>query len=427
MSDVDVKDEESVELSLHFKLEKIYKKYGLRTRTDNLKMKFSDLFEQLSKKGKVAVLIDEYDKPILEHLDNPDKAEKIRDILRSFYSTLKDADPYLEFVLLTGITKFTKTGVFSTLNNLNDISAWDEFSQMMGYTQEELEKYFDVYIDIGMKKMNNKREALLEDIKNYYNGFSFDGKNFIYNPFSILNFFQKYEFDNYWVESGSPSFLVNYVKKHKIEIDKILGNYMQKDYLISYEIESAPPMSFLVQAGYLTFKDYDRELGYLIDYPNIEVGSSFSKLLMISGYGIDIDKNDGINRNIIMALRNKNFEILYEQMKIVFSSIPYNLYTNRESYYHSVILTMLFSTGTNVRAEELNNLGRSDIVLSYNDDVYIIELKKAPPETSIKQIKAKNYAGKYKNKTLHYVGIEIDEENHNLKGYKIESYKKSEI
>lgn len=282
---------------------------------------------------------------------------------------------------------------------------------------------------------NQTREIFMERIKEQYNGFSFDGRHFVYNPFSILNYFDSYEFDNYWVDSGSPSFIIKYAKRHAIKPDQILGKWIQKTMLSTYEIEEAPPVSFLLQAGYLTFKGYDPNKGYLIDYPNKEVRDTFSNQLMLSEYHKEMNETNDIREKVNQALESEDFELMYEQMRRTLSNIPYTIfeprkkdkfaesdraYTERlEGFYHAVILTMLWAAGVNVRAEELTALGRSDLILEYADTIYIIELKKQSPETSLKQIKEKNYAGKY-NGNLYFVGIEIDDERRNLSNYILE-------
>ena len=436
MSELDTRDDKSVEEGIKRKLKKIYRENNFRIRTDNMKYMFEDLLEELGQNKRVIVLIDEYDKPILDHLEDHEMAEKIRTVLRTFYSTLKSSDAYLDFVFITGITKFTKVGVFSTLNNLQDISTHERYSQMLGYTREEIERDFNEWIELGMKTAGTSRKDFLKMIKEQYNGFSFDGRHFVYNPFSILNYLDSFKFKNYWVESGSPSFIIKYAERHDLKPDQWLGKYVEEDILSTYEIEEAPPVSFLIQAGYLTFKDYQKDSGYLIDYPNKEVRDSFSKLLMVSEYNNNAQEANDIRQNIIKALDSRNFDLLYEQIRRTFSNIPYTIFEPRkkdeaketerayiermEGFYHSVILTMLWAAGINVRAEELTALGRSDLILEYEDDVYIIELKKQPPDVSLKQIKDKQYGMKYGNRKLYLVGIEIDDENRNVSDYKIE-------
>src|SRR6056297_1195297 len=438
MSELDTRDDKRVEENIIYLLDELYATHGIVKDTNMMKMAFATLIKRLYEKHnkRVIVLIDEYDKPILDHLDDHEMAEKIRTVLRTFYSTLKSSDAYLDFVFITGITKFTKVGVFSTLNNLDDISTWDEVSQMLGYTQEELERDFVPYLEKCESSLNIHQQELYDAIKQHYNGFSFDGKHFVYNPFSILNFLNKHEFDNYWVESGSPSFIVKYAKRHDIRPDKYLGKYVQKSILSTYEIEEAPPVSFLIQAGYLTFKDYKQHEGYLIDYPNKEVRDTFSELLMVSEFNNNAQEANDIRQNIIKALDARNFDLLYEQLRRTLSNIPYTIFEPRkkdeaketkrayiermEGFYHSVILTMLWAAGINVRAEELTAMGRADLILEYEDDVYIIELKKQAPEVSLKQIKDKKYGMKYGDRKLYLVGIEIDDESRNVSGYRIE-------
>lgn len=432
MSELDRTDDRTVKESLIYKMEEIYEENNIPVKTRNMKLMFFDLLKRISRNKRAIVLVDEYDKPILDHLHEPEMANKIRNILRLFYSTLKDADPYLDFVFITGITKFTKTGVFSTLNNLQDISIKLSCSQMMGYTKTELNHDFEEFVEKGLKVKGLTREAFFQEIKEYYNGFSFDGEHFVYNPFSILNYLDEYRLKNYWIESGSPSFIVEYAKTHYIKPNILLGNYIQESILTAYEIEAAPPVSFLIQAGYLTFKGYNEDYGYLIDYPNKEVRDSFSQLLMISEYHLEAEDANDIRKNIRLALNNDDFELLFNQMRRTLSNIPYTLFEprrkeekdadftlRREAFYHSVILTMLWAGGIRAKAEELTALGRADLILEYEDVVYIMELKKSPPEISLKQIRKKNYAGKYTGK-VYYVGIEIDDEKRNLTRFKIE-------
>ncbi|SHF35443.1 Predicted AAA-ATPase, partial [Marinitoga hydrogenitolerans DSM 16785] len=217
--------------SLNERIEELYREYDISPIKNNLPTKFGYLITELSKKykEKTVILIDEYESPILEHINNKEKAEEFRAFLREFYKKVKTKDAYIKFVFITGITKFTKTGVFSALNNLNDISLDTDYSQMLGYTQEELEYYFEDYIKETAKKFNITKEQLLKEMKKYYNGFSFDGEHYVYNPFSILKFFQKKKFQNYWFESGSPSFLSKYIEDKKITYEDLVKNTVSSD------------------------------------------------------------------------------------------------------------------------------------------------------------------------------------------------------
>jgi hypothetical protein len=419
MAQIDITNEETIKETLKYQILSIYEENNIEPDTDNLKMLFWTLIKKLSSTKEVVILIDEYDRPILNHI-NDGKAESIRNILKEFYVIIKEADQYIKFAFMTGITKLTKTGIFSTLNNLRDITTNKNYSQMMGVTQNELEYYFQDFISETSKELNIDNEKLLEKIKENYNGFSFDGKNFVYNPFSILHFFQDKEFKNYWIETGTPQYLSEYIKKHKIQLEDITNKYIDESKLTTYEIENAPPIIYLIQSGYLTFKDKKEYLGFLVDYPNREVKESMSELLLEETFNIS---EENLKQNIIISLQNKNIEKVIEEIKTIFNKIPYNLFQEKESWYHSIILTILWACGLKAKAEVPGNLGKSDIELEFENDIYIIELKKDKPEKSIQQIKQKEYSEKYK-KSITIIGIEIDTTKRNITNYIIEKLKK---
>ncbi|HPE70142.1 MAG TPA: AAA family ATPase [Thermotogota bacterium] len=430
LNEVDTRSPGSVEESLVFLLKKTYEEYGIQPRTENLKLMFSDLIQQLSREEKVVVLIDEYDKPMLDNLSHLTLADEIRQVLRLFYGTLKDADPYLRFLFLTGITKFTKTGVFSTLNNLNDISSDPRFAQMFGYTQQELERDFSEHIEQGVSRLQLPRKQLVDRIQQTYYGFSFDGEHFVYNPFSVLNFFDKYAFGNYWVQSGSPSFLVQYAKQHHLKPSDYLGTYVDENLLIAYEIEQAPPISFLLQSGYLTFKGKDERKGYLVDYPNTEVRDSFSKLLLLGSFNQSPQVEQQMRNRIIDAFAQRDFPTVFREMNRTLSLIPHVLFEKKsseelqhqwiarnENFYHSVILTLFWACGLDVRAEQMTSRGRSDLVLRFDNDVYVMELKIAPAQQALEQVKTKGYAEPFVGQNVFLVGIQIDQEKRCLSQY----------
>jgi hypothetical protein len=238
----------------------------------------TELLETLGRRGRVIVLVDEYDKPIIDSLDDPQKANAFRGVLRGFYTQIKAADRYTRFVFVTGITKFTKTGVFSAMNNLKDISGKDEYAAMLGYTEDELRRSFAPHIARAADKLGLSESELLAQVKAHYDGFSFDGKTSLYNPFSTLNFFDDATFENYWFDSGSPSFLVNYAKTRDLAMEDFRGLKEGKDFTSVTEIEMAKPSSVLFQSGYLTIRVKDGEL-LTLDYPNMEVLSSMALLL----------------------------------------------------------------------------------------------------------------------------------------------------
>ena len=219
--------------------------YDIELSSTRLGMMFTELLMKLNReRGQVVVLIDEYDKPILDNLSNDKKANEMREALRSFYTVLKSCDEYLRFVMLTGISKFSKMGVFSAMNNLLDISMMEKYGDIVGYTQRELESSFKEWIADSVLD----RRTLLESLRDYYDGFSFDGVTRIYNPFSILNYFFKGEFNNYWYESGSPSFIVEWMKEHQIQAPEEYRHIqVNSDFISAQEIECADAESFMYQ------------------------------------------------------------------------------------------------------------------------------------------------------------------------------------
>lgn len=213
------------------------------------------VIELYSRQGPAAVLIDEYDAPILSNISDNKQIEIIHKVMRGFYSTLKTLDDYISFVLITGISKFSKVGLFSSANNLNDISQDSYYASILGYTQQELERYFADRIDFASEKMNLKSDQILYLLKNYYGGFSFDGKTRVYNPFDILSFFEKFRFDNFWYETGSPSFLADWVKEHSLqEPERYRHIQVSDNFTNALKIERTDPISVLFQAGYLTIE-----------------------------------------------------------------------------------------------------------------------------------------------------------------------------
>ena len=261
----------------------IAKSYQIELIEENYKDAFKELLLKLSKmipKGspgeeKVVLLIDEYDKPITNFVDDLEIAKKNRDILKSFYETIKACDEYIKFAFLTGVSKFAKVSVFSGLNNLTDITLDEKFSTITGYTEEQLYFYFDNRIKLLSQKLKITPEEMKNEIKTWYNGYSWDGKDFVYNPYSILLLFSHLKMENYWFETATPTFLIKYIKEHNISIKDIAP--LVTDYTIfqSYEIDDFSFESFLFQTGYLTIKKIEEKNNffkeYTLDYPNLEV------------------------------------------------------------------------------------------------------------------------------------------------------------
>ena len=370
----------------------------------------------------VVVLIDEYDKGILDHIDKDDVGE-IREFFRNFYGILKASDPYLKFVFITGISKFTKTSIFSQLNNLDDLTLYDEYATICGFTFDEIKTYFDEYIKQLSNKYKISYNETLNRIKYWYNGYKFGEEcEKVINPFSLLNCFDELKFRNYWIESGTPMFIIKYLKTGKVyDIERFDGIKVSPNFLIPYEIEKAPPENFLFQAGYLTILDATEDY-YTLGFPNVEVKNALSELVLMIGYKIENEVTIYIKENVKNGLLENDPEKLKNGLNKLFANIPYNLFDSKEKYYHSLIFTSLLMCGLNAKNEEPNNLGKSDIVVEYFDNrIWIIEIKlDKSPDKAIDQIKEKQYHNKYVDKEIYLVGININSEKRCVEEIKFE-------
>jgi hypothetical protein len=380
----------------------------------------------------VVVLIDEYDKPILNNISNIDIATQMRDFLRGFYEQLKENDAYLRFAFLTGISKFSKANIFSGLNQIEDISLLKRFGDVCGYTQEELEYYFkDYLVDIDLQR-----------VKTWYNGYNFLDKN-VYNPFNILKFIKNdFIFNNYWWESGNPFSLIELLKTKSYFIPSLQHLRTDSSLLNSFDIEKLQLESLLFQAGYLTIdrvvEKRNGALEYYLKVPNLEVQISLNNLFVnYLSEKINFDIQDRVYDTLYEADINKFKDTLIS----LFASIPYNNYVNNkiafyEGYWASLIYCYLAGSGLKLIAEDVTNSGRIDLTIIVNDNIYVLEFKveklkaKSGELKAIEQIKQKNYHQKYLNPTnyslpatnysLYLIGIEFSESERNVVGFEWE-------
>ena len=332
----------------------------------------------------VVVLIDEYDKPILDNLTNLAKANEMREVLRSFYTTLKSCDKFLRFVLLTGISKFSKMGVFSAMNK--------RYGDIVGYTQQELEDCFGDMIREVSERLKLSREEILAHLKDYYDGFSFDGVTRLYNPFSILQCLKKASFSNYWYESGSPSFIVEWMKEHQIrDPEEYRHITVNSDFISAQEIEHADAPSFLYQSGYLTIERKEEQL-LTLDYPNKEVLNSLSSMYLKLVYRVN--NYAGLGNEIWKALKVADITRIVELYNTALAEIPYDDYAkNRNEYwYRSMFMMLLRGVGIITYAEIHTHKGRSDVLILCKDLVVVLEFKFAAKSSDVEKMKAEGAA-----------------------------------
>ena len=404
---------------IQFNLDSNAKQYDIQLSQSYLPNRFAELIHALHRKTSlsVVILIDEYDKPILDNLTKPEFAEKVRDELKNFYSVIKDNDAYIKFVLLTGVSKFSKISLFSGLNNLRDISLDTDYATLCGYTEQEIKQVFTDRIE-GVD---------FKELARWYNGYNFLGEK-VYNPFGILLYLDKHEFKNYWFETGSPSFLLKLVRERQYSIPDMENLTLTEADLGSFDINDISLETILFQTGYLTIDKVERfgdDTLFYLTYPNREVKASLNHYLL----GDLIHSNPStITSNRIMlynALKQADFDGLKHAISSLFAAIPHDWYrknqmANYEGYYASIVYSCFCALGLTVIAEDSTNQGRIDLTVMLDDKIFIIEFKAINEQTqqgtALAQIKAKNYQQKYVSaeKTVYLIGMEFEKQQRNL-------------
>ena len=427
-SKISYKTPELLEKSLGKKIKKIAQNYNLRLDSDsNYKEGFAELIEGLSVKNKVVILIDEYDKPIIDHIDDREIAIKNRGVLKEFYGVIKASDEFNRFAFITGVSKFSKVSIFSDLNNLDDITLDKKYATMLGYTHEELSYYFDNRLEKLAKEFKKEKEYILDSIKTWYNGYSWDGENFLYNPHSVLHLFNKERFDNYWFATATPTFLIKQIQTFRTPVEKLENYETDGNIFESYDIDRMNVISLLFQTGYLTIKKVD-EISlttrmYHFSYPNMEVKESFLKHLFSEFSRMATDQVGGLALRLGNKLNSGDLEEFFNTLESVFASIPYDIFVKeREGYYNTIIYLLLTLIGINIKSEVHTNRGRIDAVMETRDNIYIMEYKLGTAEQAIEQIKERKYYEKYliSSKPIKLVGVGFDVEKKNIRDYKIE-------
>ncbi len=397
------------------------REYGFSYSYDDLKNRFAELIAGLHEKTgrKVVVLVDEYDKPILDNIENKDMAVAIREELKNYYSVIKDADPYIKFVFITGVSKFSKVSLFSGLNNLKDITVDRRFSSLCGYTQKELESVFAGHLD-GVN---------LEEVKKWYNGYNWMGEE-VYNPFDILLFLSTREFSNYWFETGTPSFLIKMLYNGQYNISGIDNLKAGEEIVGSFDVENVTAETLLFQAGYLTIAGLE-QVGsfrrYTLTYPNMEVKASLNNSILSTLAKDSLAKTRN-QSNLIDALLANDLDSLKDIFHAFFASIPHDWYRKNqlsryEGYYASVVYCYFAALGLDVHPEEPTSKGRLDLVIRFQGRVYILEFKVvelAGEGRPIEQIKARGYADKYAGQEVYLVGVEFSSQERNVVGFEWE-------
>lgn len=374
-------------------------KYKVSLKNASAKAMFRELIQNLSEINPVVILIDEYDKPIIEHVNDLGKANKNKEFIASFYEMIKAKDEFLKFVLLTGVTKVSKTSVFSKLNNLTDITRNTKYATMLGITEEELYNNFKKHIEKASEELNLSIKELKMRLKKWYNGYSWDEINKVYNPYSILSFFNEYKFNNYWFKSGTPTFLVKTMKNNNYDLANLEDIEVDENTFEAFEIDQLNIHALLYQTGYLTITEsYEVIEGYKfykMKIPNFEVRKSLMNSFFVSF--IDSKKISSKPPYLMMikALLKEDIDSFVKYLRSSFAQIPYTIYPKKEDYYHSIFYLLMNLIGADIQVEVLTDKGRIDGVIELKDKIYIIEFKTGNPKEGIDQIRSRKYYEKY--------------------------------
>ena len=372
-----------LEQSIQRKLLSLARTHDVPITASSIEDIFSELVEGIyEKSGQMAILIDEYDKPILDNIGDPAKAETMREVLKSLYTILKSCDEYLRFLMLTGISKFSKLSIFSAMNNLRDISMNPQWGTLLGYTQEELESNFAGWIDQTALTLNRDRSQILAQMKDFYDGFSFDGVHRLYNPFSVMNCLADANFGEYWYGSGSPSFIVGYMRRHEILVPEEYRHLqVGVNFADAQEIEHARAESFLYQAGYLTIENRVEDT-LTLDYPNKEVLNAISKTYLSNIY--NVEGYTPLGAQLWKALHDGDISEVVRLFNLGLDSFPGLIYGKAkpsEALYNALFLMLLRGAGATCGGEMPKNQGRADAVALFPHRALIFEFKLARKES----------------------------------------------
>jgi len=426
-------DVQTLELALDEILIKYETEYNVQHIAKKASFRFDNLIAEMHEKTrqKVVVLIDEYDKSLVNTMDNLEENEKIRNILKGFYGVLKSADKHLRFVFLTGVTKFSKVSVFSDLNQLVDISLNEKYAEICGISEAELLQNFQPEIHALAERRKMTYDETVAKLKQLYDGYHFAEESAdIYNPFSILNTFENLNFAYYWFKTGTPTFLAKALKNQNFDIRKFDNDIdIPINSIMDYRIENQNFIPLLYQSGYLTIKAYNPILNtYTLGFPNEEVKYGFLNELLPAFVQTPITTGNFSITDFLKQLMSSDTEGFMTSLKAFFADIPYDAIEQKnrnEQYYQHVFYLLFTLMGQFVKTEVKNNKGRADAVVKTADSIYVFEFKmdnKATAEDALEQINSTDYAIPYTadHRKLVKIGVEFSQTEKGIKRWLIE-------
>ena len=401
--------------------------YGNSTTERTLGLRFQGIIKRVYKKTgmQVVILVDEYDKPLLQAIGNEPLQTEYRNTLKAFYGALKSCDRYIRFAMLTGVTKFGKISVFSDLNNLIDISMLPAYSHICGITEKELHHFFGDSVKELATANGMTEDECYERLRVDYDGYRFNEytNEGVYNPFSVLNTFGSGVFRDYWFETGTPSFLVYQLQKTGYRLDSMTEEELSADTLNSIDIMDDNPLPLLYQSGYLTLKSYDKEFSsYRLGFPNREVREGFIKYLLSFYMPKSHDKNTFAVSQFVRDVRSGNAEGFMQRLEDFFAQGDYQVMGDLEIYFQNTLYVFFTLMGFYVHVERHTTRGRMDAVIQTPDYIYILELKmNQSADAALRQIEEKGYARPFESdsRTLYKIGINFSTETKLIDDWKI--------
>lgn len=373
----------------------------------------------------MVILVDEYDKPMLQALGNEELQDEYRDTLKAFYSVMKTQDRYIRFGLLTGVTKFGKISVFSDLNNLKDISMDDRYQTICGITREEIHIHFEKPLQLLAAANQTTYENVCLRLKDSYDGYHFvENGTGIYNPFSLLCTFDSMKFKSYWFETGAPSYLVKLLKESNFCLPNLTDEGVTAKTLTDVESFKDNPIAVIYQSGYLTIKGYEEEFDiYRLGFPNKEVAEGFINYLI--PYYMPVKDNESVYfiSNFIADVRTGNPNQFMKRLATMFSDTDYKIVGNAELYFQNAFFIVMRMLGFYTKVERPTSESRMDMVIETKDYVYIVEFKlNAAPEEALKQIEEKGYAKPFAmdSRKLYRIGVNFSLEKRCIDGWIID-------
>lgn len=419
-----VKSEQALEALMHEQILAYEEEHELPAAFPDISSRFKRLIRNLHTKTgqRVVVLVDEYDKPILDNLQNPEMARLLRDMLRNLYAILKDSDADLKFVFLTGVSKFSKVSLFSGLNNLHDITVYPPYSAICGYTEHDLDTTFGPELP-GLDR---------EQLRHWYNGYNWRGEA-VYNPFDLLLLFREREFRSFWFETGTPGFLVDFLARQPWFTPQLTALHTSEALLSRFDVDQMAPEALLWQTGYLTFHKVEEvrpgRRQYTLGYPNLEVEAALNEALL-PAYGTEPQAATVARSQTELALLNHDLNALQASFQALFASIPADWYRKSplaqyEGYYASVFYSQLAALGLDVQGEDVTNKGRIDLSLRLKNHVYLFEFKvieQTPEGKALQQLIDKGYAEKYRQPgvSITLIGVEFSKAERNIVGWDVQ-------